>query len=260
MSNPHYQSKPIYLECVTLVDHVNGPTAVCLQLKQEFIDRIKTISEGVRALGLCNGEIQGSPGVPAVDHWSETDLFFDCLKINAEAEFMLWGTDRIGARTESRWIKAADLQVALDSPNPVEIGPLTGFDSEAAFVEQLIADPGIQVEDMEALRAAYPAPPASEATARQSLVFQITAEDVEHVLRYDWAAVANTGGRTFEQIAETAFNDLNFFKIERAALNGNDLNTQTRYAHTEIASQLRELGILEPLTEQASPAEQPSNG
>ena len=40
--------------------------------------------------------------------------------------------------------------------------------------------------------------------------------------------------------------------IEQAALYGDDLDDQTDYANDEIARQLREMGILEPLKEVAT--------
>lgn len=40
---------------------------------------------------------------------------------------------------------------------------------------------------------------------------------------------------------------LDFDLIEQAALAGDDLDEQTDYANDEIARQLREMGVLEPL-------------
>lgn len=80
-----------------------------------------------------------------------------------------------------------------------------------------------------------------------NLAYQATEEDVENVLRSNSLAVANTNGKSFESIANEVFGNLDFDLIEQAALFGDDLDEQTDYAHDEIAHQLREMGILEPL-------------
>lgn len=79
--------------------------------------------------------------------------------------------------------------------------------------------------------------------------YQATEDDVENVLCSNSLAVANTNGKSFESIANEVFGSLDFDLIEQAALFGNDLNEQTDYANDEIARQLREMGILEPLKE-----------
>lgn len=88
-----------------------------------------------------------------------------------------------------------------------------------------------------------PSPPlASGHTA-----FEATQEDVENVLRSNSLAVANTDGKSFESMANEIHGKLDFDLIEQAALAGDDLDEQTDYANDEIARQLREMGILEPL-------------
>ena len=77
--------------------------------------------------------------------------------------------------------------------------------------------------------------------------YEVTPEDVENVLRSNSLAVANTNGKSFESMAEELHGDLDFGLIEQAALAGDDLDEQTDYANDEIARQLREKGVLEPL-------------
>lgn len=79
--------------------------------------------------------------------------------------------------------------------------------------------------------------------------YQATEEDVENVLRSNSLSVANTNGKSFESIANEVFGNLDFDLIEQAALFGDDLDEQTDYANDEIARQLREMEILEPLKE-----------
>lgn len=85
--------------------------------------------------------------------------------------------------------------------------------------------------------------------------YQVTEDDVENVLRSNALSVANTMGKSFESIANEIFGNLDFDLIEQAALFGDDLDEQTDYANDEIARQLRELGILEPLKEAALDAQ-----
>ena len=77
--------------------------------------------------------------------------------------------------------------------------------------------------------------------------YQPTEEDVENVLRNHALHVANTNGKSFESIAAEVFHDLDHGKVEAAAMYGDSLDQQTGYANEEIARQLRENGILEPL-------------
>lgn len=75
--------------------------------------------------------------------------------------------------------------------------------------------------------------------------YQATSTDVENVLQNNSIAVANSNGKSFETMAEEIFDDLNFFLIEKASLNGNELDQQKVYANKEIVRQLCEMGILE---------------
>ena len=77
--------------------------------------------------------------------------------------------------------------------------------------------------------------------------YEVTEEDVENVLRSNSLAVANTNGKSFESIANEVFPQLDFQLIEEAALAGDELDEQTDYANDEIARQLRQIGILEPV-------------
>lgn len=77
--------------------------------------------------------------------------------------------------------------------------------------------------------------------------YEATEEDVENVLRSNSLAVANIDGKSFEPMANEIHDKLDFDLIEQAALSGDDLDEKTDYANDEIARQLREMGILEPL-------------
>ena len=79
-----------------------------------------------------------------------------------------------------------------------------------------------------------------------NFAYQATEEDVENVLREHCLQVANTSGKSFESISNEVFGNLDSNLIEKAALHGDDLSQQTRYANEEIARQLREIGVLEP--------------
>ncbi len=77
--------------------------------------------------------------------------------------------------------------------------------------------------------------------------YEAKEEDVENVLRSNSLAVANTNGKSFESMANELCEQLDFDLIEQAALAGDELDEQTDYANDEIARQLREMGVLEPL-------------
>ena len=77
--------------------------------------------------------------------------------------------------------------------------------------------------------------------------YTATEEDVENVLRSNALFVANTKGKTFESIANEVFADLDFDLIDQAALGGDSVDEKTDLANDEIARQLRQMGILEPL-------------
>ena len=82
--------------------------------------------------------------------------------------------------------------------------------------------------------------------------YQATQDDVEIVLCRNALAVANTNGKSIESIANEVFGDLDFGLIEQAALYGDGLDEQTDHANDEIARQLREIGILEPMKDVAA--------
>lgn len=75
--------------------------------------------------------------------------------------------------------------------------------------------------------------------------FAISEEDVEHVLNKFAVRVANSEGRTFAEMADALWSDLDHGAIERAALHGLEMDAQTRDAHDEIAAQLLRIGTLE---------------
>ena len=82
--------------------------------------------------------------------------------------------------------------------------------------------------------------------------FAISEEDVEHVLNKFAVRVANSEGRSFADIADAVWNELDHGAIERAALHGMEMDAQTRYAQDEIAAQLVRIGTLEAPREGAS--------
>lgn len=82
------------------------------------------------------------------------------------------------------------------------------------------------------------------------LAFEIAPGDVANVLASNWCDVADTGGKSIEAIAEEIFPELDFGHIEEAALMADDLDAQTDAAHDEIARQLRDMGVLEPISVQ----------
>lgn len=49
------------------------------------------------------------------------------------------------------------------------------------------------------------------------------------------------GKKLTEDQTHTIHNELDHFKIEDAALNGNDMDTQTEYAYEEIERQMKEI-------------------
>lgn len=84
--------------------------------------------------------------------------------------------------------------------------------------------------------------------------YEPNEESVENVLRINSLAVANADGKSFETIASEVFESLDFFLIKKAALYGDRLDVQIDYANNEIARQLREMGILEPLKPTDAPS------
>jgi hypothetical protein len=76
--------------------------------------------------------------------------------------------------------------------------------------------------------------------------FGISEDDIEAVLRKNGARMVNAAGRSFEQVAEDLFDDIDHGLVERAALKSStDLDEQTTAAHEEIERQLVQLGVLE---------------
>lgn len=69
-----------------------------------------------------------------------------------------------------------------------------------------------------------------------SLAFEITEEDIENVF-------CNNCIHTTRDLKEI-LKLLDLKAVEKAALYGNDLETQTNYAYDEIGRQLKTLGIL----------------
>lgn len=80
-----------------------------------------------------------------------------------------------------------------------------------------------------------------------NFAYQASEEDLENVLRSNSLVLARTKGKPCIAIAFEVFAELDFALIEEAALFGDDLDSQTNFANDEIARQLREMGILEPL-------------
>jgi hypothetical protein len=75
--------------------------------------------------------------------------------------------------------------------------------------------------------------------------FGISEEDVENVLSKHWARVANSDGKSLENMAVDLFTHLDADAIERSALKGGvDLDDQTEAAYEEIERQLVERGVL----------------
>lgn len=84
--------------------------------------------------------------------------------------------------------------------------------------------------------------------------FEITEEDVCNALSSNCLDVANSDGKTFEEMATELMPLLNLPNVEGAALYGKTLEEQTAYAHNEIVLQLRDLGVLEqPRCEEVQP-------
>lgn len=110
---------------------------------------------------------------------------------------------------------------------------------------------GVQIEAWpEEVESAMKVPKCTDSLPLQAFghtAYEVTVEDVENVLRSNSLAVANTDGKSFEAMANEVHCNLDFDLIEQAALAGDDLDEQTDYANDEIACQLREMGILEPV-------------
>lgn len=65
--------------------------------------------------------------------------------------------------------------------------------------------------------------------------FEITEDDVANVYHNKFQKAVS------DDKVERVFNLLNFQKIEKAALYGDDISVQTEYAYKEIADQIKQL-------------------
>lgn len=75
--------------------------------------------------------------------------------------------------------------------------------------------------------------------------FQISSDDVVTVLRRRALHVANSGGRSFEHMAEELIDDLDTDRIEFAALRAStEVDEQTDAALEEIERQLIDTGVI----------------
>lgn len=82
-----------------------------------------------------------------------------------------------------------------------------------------------------------------------SMAFGITEEDICTVLLKNVSQVANSDGKSFEDMADAIFNNwcggVEFDRIAGAALDGGtEMNDQTEAAHAEIREILLEQGVL----------------
>lgn len=81
-----------------------------------------------------------------------------------------------------------------------------------------------------------------------STAFEITEQDVENVLRANWAAVADSKGQSFAQMADNIFANISSVQHERvgrAALDaGCEMDEQTTAAYAEIRTIMVEDGVL----------------
>lgn len=80
-----------------------------------------------------------------------------------------------------------------------------------------------------------------------SYAFETTEQDIVTVLEANTGSVQGVAGRTYADMAQEIFADLNYGAVEKAALRaGTDMDDQIRGAQAEIKSQLIELGVLLP--------------
>lgn len=81
-----------------------------------------------------------------------------------------------------------------------------------------------------------------------SMAFEITEDDIETVLQQNATQVANTGGKSFEDMASQLHSDWVGSELDRianAALDGGvEMDEQTDAAHAEIRAILVEQGVL----------------
>lgn len=79
-----------------------------------------------------------------------------------------------------------------------------------------------------------------------STAYQITAEDIENVLRSYSLRVVDTQGKSFEAMAAELIDEIDCERVEKVALNsGCDIDDQTQGAYDEIHRILVEIGVLE---------------
>ncbi len=79
--------------------------------------------------------------------------------------------------------------------------------------------------------------------------YQPSEEGVQNVLASNELVADSAKGKSIASIASEVFGSLNFDLIDEAALGGDDLEEKTDLANDEIARQLRQMGILEPLND-----------
>lgn len=85
------------------------------------------------------------------------------------------------------------------------------------------------------------------------MAFGISEDDIENVLRRNWAKV-DAQGESFEKMAERLFNEIDHDRVESAALDsGDDLGEQTDGAYQEIETILVEMGIMKAPAPQPAP-------
>ena len=78
------------------------------------------------------------------------------------------------------------------------------------------------------------------------IAFAISEEDVENVLRAYSLRVTDTQGKSFETMAEELIDEIDHFRVARAALQaGCDIEDQIKAAFDEIKTILVELGVLD---------------
>lgn len=104
--------------------------------------------------------------------------------------------------------------------------------------------------------------PAETGHVMPGQAFGISDKDVANVLASNPLGPAlevkpAAGDLTFLVLANQLMPLLDMQAIEDAALQGDDLDQQTDYAHDEIARQLRAKGVLEPLSDGAESPEVP---
>lgn len=141
------------------------------------------------------------------------------------------------------------IQVTADTPEQAaayaladlrdeSIGPWTAQVSCSRGKTEVVA--GEVGDGVEVASDAAPGAASPDHTA-----FEVTAEDVESVLRANIHLIANSNGVPIGAMAEALFASLDIDRVEKAALNAaDDLEGQTAAAHDEITLCLIEGGQL----------------